>query len=149
MTVLRCAHCQQLNRIPPETGTKGLVCGRCDADLPTPAILWRLHQVRNEIDWLLNNYHWYSPLRWKGIEDRLERQHHILANVAAAYPGFQRTCRACPDLVAEIDGKSRDLQAKLDGAALKAGIRILILIVRIIKVTFIGGPPALPPGAVA
>ena len=149
MAVLRCAHCRQLNRVPLETGTKGLVCGRCDADLPTPAILWRLHQVRDDLEQLLKEYRWYDPAVQQKIKRRLQRQHSILANAAAVYPGFERTCRASPDVIADIEEKSCELQRKLDRAAMKTVVRILLVIVSIVKITFsVGGPPALPPGSV-
>jgi hypothetical protein len=131
------------------TGTKGLVCGRCEADLPTPAIVWWLDQARDELDQLLKEYEWWNPAAQRRIEGRLERQHSILASAAAAYPGFERTCRASPDLVADIVEKSRELRKKLDHAAMKAGLRILLVLVGLIRITFNagGGPPALPPGS--
>jgi hypothetical protein len=149
LAILCCAHCRQRNRVPLATGTKGLTCGRCEADLPTPAILWRLHQVRDELDQLLKEYRWWDPRVQQRVELRLERQHSILANAAAAYPGFGRTCRASPDVVADIEAKSNELLKKLDHAAMRIGLRILLVIVSLVRITFDvgGGPPALPPGS--
>jgi hypothetical protein len=106
--------------------------------------------VRDELDQLLKEYRWWDFPVQQRIERRLERQHNILANAAAAYPGFGRTCRASPDVVADIVEKSDELRERLDHAAMKIGLRILLVIVSLVKITFTvgGGPPALPPGSV-
>jgi hypothetical protein len=123
--------------VPLETGTKGIVCGRCDADLPTPAILWRLERARDELEQLLREYQWSSLGVLARTERGLERQHNILANAAAAYPGFERTCRACPEIVDQIRELELDIQRKLDRHPFNNKERIIIIIVvRIVRIVF-------------
>jgi len=132
-----------------ETGTKGIACGRCDADLPTPAIVWRLHRVRDELQQLLNEYRWYSLAVQTRTEHGLQRQHNTLVVAAATYAGFARTCRACPDVLEEINVLSQAIQAKLDRYSIKNGIRIVLIVVKIVKIVFgaAGGHLALPAGS--
>jgi hypothetical protein len=148
MAVLSCSACGQANRVPLETGTKGIVCGRCDADLPTPAIMWRLERVRDALEQLLRLYRWSSLEVLARTERGLERQHNILVNAAAAYPGFERTCRACPEIVEEIGELQRDIQRKLDRHPFNNKERIIIIVVRIVKIVFLAASAhlALPAG---
>jgi hypothetical protein len=105
--------------------------------------------VRDELEQLLKEYRWYNLSVQQKVERRLQRQHDILANAAVAYPGFRRTCRASPDVIADIEEMAGHLRWKLDHAAMKTGLRILLVIVGLVKITFnVGGPPALPPGSV-
>lgn len=148
MAVLSCSACGQANRVPLETGTKGIVCGRCDADLPTPAIMWRLERARDALEQLLREYRWSSLEVLARTERGLEKQHNILVNAAAAYPGFERTCRACPEIVDEIRELQWEIQRKLDRHPFNNKERIIIIVVRIVRIVFraASAHPALPVG---
>jgi hypothetical protein len=150
MAVLSCSACGQANRVPLEAGTKGIVCGRCDADLPTPAIMWRLQRARDELAQLLREWRWYSLEVLARTERGLERQHTILAIAAASYPGFERTCRACPEIVDEIRELEQEIQQKLDRHPFNNKDRIIAIVVKIVRIVFRAAAAAhfaLPAGA--
>jgi hypothetical protein len=150
VAVLSCSACGQANRVPLETGTKGIVCGRCDADLPTPAIMWRLERARDALEQLLREYRWSSLEVLARTERGLEKQHNILAIAAADYPGFARTCRACPEIVAEIRALEWEIQRKLKHHPWNNRERIIIIVVKIVKIVFRAAASAhlaLPAGA--
>ncbi len=69
-------------------------------------------------------------------ERGLEKQHNILVNAAAAYPGFERTCRACPEIVDEIRELQWEIQRKLSRHPFNNKERIIIIVVRIVKIVF-------------
>jgi hypothetical protein len=145
--MIECGQCGQRNRVLPETGTKGIRCGRCRGDLPTPAVFHLLLQVKTELSELMTEYRVIDIRgRHKEIERKLRKQQSILANAAVAYPGYDRTWRASIELAADIETLSQDLQKKFDHQATRKVVQIIIEIVRMIHIN-ISGVPALPSGS--
>jgi hypothetical protein len=143
--ILVCWACKRRNRVPPQTGTKGIRCGFCRADLPTPAIERRLLDVRDELADLLSTYRRFDVHGRREIERRLNRQLNILATVTAVWPGFERTRRASIDLATEIDSLSAELQCRLEANMARTALQILLAILRSIHLTY-NIPRGLPPG---
>jgi hypothetical protein len=98
--------------------------------------MWRLERARDALEQLLREYRWSSLEALARTERGLEKQHNILAIAAADYPGFQRTCRACPEIVAEIRELQWEIQRKLDHHPFNNKERIIIIVVRIVQLVF-------------